>query len=83
MVSLYFLHFIDFICNVSIGVNNGLPTVFIDSLPHLLLIVGEPLIDDFADAGIQALQLLVLGGYSGCGGLRGKEAHETRQQAVH
>ncbi len=77
------LYFLNFICNISVSINNISPLCLIDSLPPLLLIVGGPLIDDLADEGIQTLQLLVLGGYGGLGGLCGKEAHEMWQQAVY
>lgn len=48
----------------------------------LLFIVSQSLVDHLADAGIEALELLILGSHVGCDGFRGEEAHQARQQAV-
>lgn len=48
----------------------------------LLLVFRETLVNDLADAGIEALELFILGGDIGGGGLRGEDTHESGQEAV-
>ena len=50
-------------------------------LPSLLE-VGEPLVDDPGDAGVERIQLFVLGGHGGGGRLRGEYAHQTGEEGV-
>ena len=49
---------------------------------NLLFVFCETLVNDLADAGIEALELFILGGNIGGGGLRGEDTHETGEEAV-
>ena len=49
---------------------------------YLLLEVGEPLVDDPGDAGVEWVQLLVFGGNGGGGRLRGEYAHQAGEEGV-
>ena len=48
-----------------------------------LLVVGEPLVDDLADAGVQTVELLVLRGDARRRRLGGEDVHQSRQQRVY
>ena len=50
---------------------------------HLLLVLGESLVHDLADTGIETLEFLILGRDIRGGWLRGEDAHEAREETVH